>query len=77
MNGDIPQRSYTFVDNHTAELQDDVENRKDKISDYHKQLLYLQAYRPREKLKFKEIPEVSKALGPQHTIIARFLRLRF
>ena len=48
-----------------------LEKRKDEIGAYHKQLLYLKAYSPTEKLKLKRIPEVSKAPGLQHTIIAR------
>ena len=52
-----------------------MENRKVEISEYYKQPLYLEAYSPREKLKFKEIPEVSKALGPHHTIMARCFKI--
>ena len=52
-----------------------MENRKVEISEYYKQPLYLEAYSPREKLKFKGIPEVSKALGPQHTIMARCFKI--
>ena len=49
-----------------------MENRKDENSDYHKQLLYLKAYSQREKLKFKGIPEMFKALGLQDTIMTHF-----
>ena len=56
------QRNSTFVDNSTIELQDNVENGKDQISHCHKQILYLKVDSPRENLKFKGIPEVSKAL---------------
>ena len=47
-----------FMDEHIEQLESSLQKSKDEIDEYHKKILYLEAYSRRENLKFEGFPEV-------------------
>ena len=59
------EKNAQFEDEQIIELetalQASMDNRKDEVSEYRKQVLYLEVYSQRENLKFEGIPELVEA----------------
>ena len=54
------ETNSTLVDEHINKFQSSLDKSKDKIDEYHKKILYLEAYSRRENLKFEGIAEESQ-----------------